>query len=110
MHKKTIVAVFYDLDVAKDVINDLLANHYKRADIGLAVGNMNGRSPGKALVTLTVPPDDVYRMKQVFRFHNPEELDVRDAQWRIDGNIEFNPNEEEFAAVAIEQQRSGSRV
>jgi hypothetical protein len=107
MHKKTIVAVFYDLYVAEDVINDLLVNHYKRADIGLAVGNMNGRSPGKAMVTLTVPQDDVYRMKQVFRFHNPEQLDVRNVQWRIDGDTDFEPDEGEFVAIAIEEQRAG---
>ena len=110
MHKKTILGVFYDLDVAYEVIRDLEANHYRRADIGLAVGASSGSSPGKSIVTVTVPDDDVLRMKRIFRFHNPEKLDVRVLQWRIGGETDFDPDEEEFVAIPVEERRSGSHV
>ena len=109
MNKKTIVAVYSDLTLAREVVRNLQANDYQRGDIGLAVSDSERGTSGKAMVTVTVPVDDVDRIKQVMQFHHPENLDVRDSQWRMDGSTGFDPDEEDFVAVEIEEQRNGEQ-
>lgn len=117
MHKQTLISVFNDLDRAREVIRDLEANAIHRADIGLAVSDKSylhpeeidttpGTTAGRAMVTVTVADSEVERIRQVITCHNPEQLDVRNAQWRIGGSTDFFPNADDFIALDIEKQRT----
>jgi hypothetical protein len=100
----TVLAVFGDMGTAKNVIETLNKEGFKRADIGLAANPDAIQGEDKVLVTCTVKDHGGTELaKDVMNRHSPRRLDVRNAQWRLEkeekGN--FLPDADKFKAVDL---------
>lgn len=94
--KKSLVATYRSLKTAETVVGELVATGFARADIGLAVSE---DASDAALVTVTAEQARLGDARQVLERHEPQSLDEREFQWRMQGDQRQTPDENRFTAV-----------
>lgn len=63
---------------------------------------------GSALVTVTVHEDQVDRVINILRDHNPFDIEQRVTQWRMHGWRGFDPKADPYTAVDLAKEREAS--
>lgn len=94
--KKSLVATYPTLMTAEIVVGELIAAGFARADIGLAVSE---ELSDTALVAVTTEQRRLEGARQVLERHEPQAIDEREFQWRIQGGQPRVPDEDRFTAI-----------
>jgi hypothetical protein len=79
---KALVATYATVDVAKQVVDDLVEAGFERSNIGIAARNEDSTVEGDGLIVVTVSPENTQQATDVLDSHQPLVMDTRDVQWR----------------------------